>query len=127
MAIVAIGAGCGSHADNIETHTIVGTLTYPASSGLSGTRTCNGTGGYSDIRSGAQATLTDADGTIVSAAHIGSGTHGGTPHCTTTFAFPPIEIESGFYSVEISHRGKITKSVAELDADGWVFELSLGL
>ncbi|ONH54597.1 hypothetical protein CcI49_29980 [Frankia sp. CcI49] len=125
-AIAAIAAGCGG-ADEVETRAIHGTFTFPATTNLVGVRSCDGSGGYSDIHRGAQATLTDAEGTIVSTTRIGNGTHGGSAHCTFPFTFLPIEVESGFYSVEISRRGKITKSVAELDADEWTFELSLGL
>ncbi len=127
--LAAITTGCGSHADQAETQTIHGTLTLASSSGPFGIHTCGGTGGYSDIRPDTQATLTDSAGAIVSTTRIGGSTStgDGTAFCEFKFNFPPVEITSDFYSVEVSHRGKITKSVSELTADGWTFGLSLGI
>ena len=85
---------------------------------------CQGTGGYADISPGAQVTLKDGDGKILGTTQLSTGS-GTTTACLFTFAIPNVP-EVAFYSVEISHRGQVTNSLADLKSSGWTFSLTLG-
>ena len=45
--------------------------------------------------------------------------------CTYKFTIPALP-DSDFYKVEVSHRGGITYSKADLEAQGWSVSTSLG-
>jgi hypothetical protein len=62
---------------------------------------------------------------ILAAASLGNGT-GTTKVCNFAFTLDKVPDTAKFYSVEVSHRGQVTKSHDELVADGWKFSLSLG-
>jgi hypothetical protein len=85
---------------------------------------CTGRNGYDDIRIGTQVTVTDAAGTIIGTGHLGAGTYD-EPYCRWTFAVAGLPT-SQFYAVEVSHRGRITKSSTELARIGWNVDLTLG-
>ena len=85
---------------------------------------CQGTGGYADIVPGAQVTLKDGDGKTLGSTQLSSGT-GTTSSCTFTFSIDNVP-EVPFYSLEVSHRGAITESLAQMQADAWAFGLTLG-
>lgn len=91
--------------------------------------TCAGTGGYSDIDSGTSVVLTNEDGTVIDTTSLLPGTpkNPGDANvtCDFTFTFGPIP-KAKFYSVEVSHRGKITESAAELKANDYIFDVTLG-
>jgi hypothetical protein len=95
---------------------------------IGGTLTFWGIGaGYEDINPQAQVTLTDQAGTVLAVTQLGTE----TPLTDTsgpmfTFDFGPVPDGPTFYSVEVSHRRKITDSAAQLASDGWVFSLTLG-
>jgi hypothetical protein len=114
-----------------NTHTVTGTFV------LSGTTStlsptifanggiCWGKGGYSDIAAGTPVTLKDEAATILATAALGLGT-GTDTECTFTFTLTGVSDSAKFYSVEVGRRGAISKSHDELEADGWVFGLTLG-
>ncbi|MGW3667409.1 hypothetical protein [Streptomyces sp. NPDC005141] len=83
---------------------------------------CSGTGGYSDIDFGAQVNVTDAAGTLVATSSLGLGekTEAG---CAFAFTVDEITPGSKFYTVEVSHRGGLTQTEAELRAGGLDFTL----
>ncbi len=85
---------------------------------------CGGAG-FADISPDAQVVLYDARGAVVATTRLGGADLTGSS-CDFEFAFPPIKVRSEFYAVEVAHRGKITKSVADLRAAGWRYGLSLG-
>jgi len=85
---------------------------------------CEGTGGYSDLSPGAQVTLRDGDGKTLGSTALSEGS-GSSTSCTFTFSIPNIP-EVPFYAVEISHRGQVTNSLADMRANGWTFSLSIG-
>ena len=89
-------------------------------------KTCSGSGGYSDLAAGDQATLTDERGQILGSATLDDGTADDASHCKFLFSFPSVSGGAAFYSVEVGRRGKITMSAAQLDASGSTFSLSLG-
>lgn len=90
---------------------------------------CAGIGGYSDIDSGTSVVLTNENGTVIDTTSLLPGTpkNPGDAQvtCSFMFTFGPIP-KAKFYSVEVSHRGKITESAAELKANDNVFQVTLG-
>ena len=90
---------------------------------------CAGAGGYSDIAEGAAVTIRDANDKIIGNASLGTGTtknltHAWGPcvlHFTTT-----VSSGSDFYTVEVSHREKVTFSAKELDHNRWRPALTIG-
>lgn len=95
--------------------TVVGTLTLNDSDGFTfaSDSGCNGTGGYDEIRAGAQVVITDGAGTTVALGQLGSGQMDGTFNsstaemCKFNFAVPAVPTGKGFYGVEIAHRGRV--------------------
>ncbi|MFF6790602.1 hypothetical protein ACFY9C_16195 [Streptomyces filamentosus] len=83
---------------------------------------CTGLDGYSDIRRGAQVNVTGADGTLVATGVLGGGTKTALG-CEFPFEIEGIPQGSKFYTVEVSHRGGLTQTEAELRAGGLVFTL----
>lgn len=123
--VVAL-AGSGSLTPH---HTIAGTFdllatdqTFPSIEMVGSG--CDGTGGYGDIAPGAQVTLKDGDGKILGSTSLSTGS-GSTSSCTFKFSIANVP-EVPFYSVEIGRRGAVTDSLAEMQATGWVFGLTLG-
>lgn len=100
-----------------------GTLTLTESgAGLATGESCSGTGGYSDIDFGTQVNVTDADGTLVATGSLdlGEKTDEG---CAFTFTVDDIAPGSKFYTVEVSHRGGLTQTEADLRTGGLAFTL----
>lgn len=89
-----------------------------------GVKPCKGDGGYSDIREGATVTVRDEAGVTIGTGRLSEGALGSN---VCVFEFTPIRLPPAeFYSVEVSHRGAITYSQAEMVASGWVVALTLG-
>ncbi|MFJ3246495.1 hypothetical protein [Streptomyces sp. NPDC086782] len=100
-----------------------GTLTVAGvGAGLDSGELCSGTGGYSDIDFGTQVTITDAAGTLVAVGSLGLGqkTEQG---CEFPFTVDDITPGSKFYTVEVSHRGGLSKAEDELRTGGLAFTL----
>lgn len=81
---------------------------------------CTGDSGYEDIKTGAQVAITDSTGKTVGLGslvadgeQVLSDTVSG---CRFTFAIPNVPAGSGFYGVEVSHRGKVQFSESDLRA-----------
>lgn len=89
---------------------------------------CEGTGGYDDIVEGAAVTVYDAGGKVVAEGTLGAGVYADPVNFTgdCEFPFTVLNVPSGakFYQEEITHRGKITMSVAE--AQSGTFGATLG-
>lgn len=89
---------------------------------------CRGTGGYGDIASGTSVTVRDQAGTIIATGQLYSGTYNSKPlakACTFAFLVPAIP-DAPFYTVEVSHRGPLTYSRADLESREWKVDLTLG-
>ncbi|MFJ2733449.1 hypothetical protein [Streptomyces sp. NPDC087317] len=100
-----------------------GTLTVAGvGAGLDSGELCSGTGGYSDIDFGTQVTITDAAGTLVAVGSLGLGqkTEQG---CEFPFTVDDITPGSKFYTVEVSHRGGLSKAEDELRTGSLAFTL----
>lgn len=94
---------------------------------ISDTRTvgrfgCEGDGGYSDLRTGAQVTVRDAANVI-----IGTGTLSeGRPNATDCLWFFRVEVPAAtFYTVAVGRRSAPTYSRADLEGRGWTIRLEL--
>lgn len=84
---------------------------------------CSGTGGYSDIAEGASVTIYDDSGKIVGTGRLNHSSTVGTGGCQFDFAVD-VPSDKPFYQVEVTHRGKVTYSAADVKAGN--IELSLG-
>lgn len=79
---------------------------------------CWGRGGYDDIRGGAQVVVTDADGVTVGVGRLIDGDptvyDDRASSCVFRWEIPNVPDGSSFYAVEISHRGKVQFSRADI-------------
>lgn len=86
---------------------------------------CIGQGGYSDISAGATVVITDQTERIVGSGSLDEGV-ASDASCTYSFSIPDVRQDEQQYAVEISHRGKVVQSAAEMQLRGWSFSVSLG-
>ena len=111
--------GCGTHGaiDQLDRagELLKGT-TFPCPDGPGG--------GYKDIRDGADVVIRDGAGTIVGTSNLTDGTQQGSG-VTFTFKVDGVP-DADFYAVEVSHRGELRFSRAEMAANHWVVSASLG-
>lgn len=112
---------------------LTGTLTLKGGSkAFSGARdsfssSCEGTGGYADITRGAQVVVRDPEGRTIAVGALGPGKtqdvteykqyNGGTVRyawsCVFPFEIPEVPWHD-FYSVEVTHRGQVTFTQAQV-------------
>jgi hypothetical protein len=119
-----------------QTHTLngtvsltdVGDLTLGTSPSIGGTDgNCYGTGGYSDMAEGADVTVKDGAGKILATGSLGGGTGSISNFASScSFEFTVQVPDADFYTVEVSHRGGVNFSHADLESKGWTVSLSLG-
>lgn len=68
-------------------------------------------GGYDDIREGAQVVVSDEAGATIALGRLGSGVFrrrdDGSKGCDFPFAVEQVPPGHGFYGVEVSHRGRL--------------------
>jgi serine/threonine-protein kinase len=86
---------------------------------------CAGTGGYSDMQLGAVVTVRDGSDKVIATGRIVTSEPLGTHQCHFTFRVSDVP-DADFYQVEVSHRGALTFSRTEMDAQGWALALTLG-
>jgi hypothetical protein len=89
---------------------------------------CSGDGGYSDIDEGATVSVKNQSGTLIGSGRLGPGTvQGGS---TLKWCVFPFEVggvkDAEFFQVEVSHRGGLSYSKAEMQANDWTVHASLG-
>jgi hypothetical protein len=130
VAVGIVGVACGKKAD-ATTHFISGTITLTGTDNAFGySGTCAGKRGYEDITEGGSVTLKNETGEVIGSAALDSGAYtetAGYPYrkCVLHFSFANVK-RAKFYGVEVTHRGVITKTYEELEANGWNFGLTLG-
>ncbi len=107
-----------------ETTTVTGSLTLDDYDTV--LADCVGQGGYSDISEGATVVITDQTGRILSSGALEAGSASGTT-CVYDFSLPSVRQDEQQYAVEITHRGKVVTSAAEMQSDGWTFGVTLGI
>jgi hypothetical protein len=103
-------------------HDIAGTFDLKTTD--SAPASCEGSGGYADIRLGTNVTLRDGDGKLLGTTSLGTGTGSGTT-CSFTFNFRSIG-EVPFYTVEVGRRGALSYSLADMQSFGWKLGMTLG-
>jgi hypothetical protein len=133
LAIVAAAAFLGATNSGLLTphHTIKGTFAlidttgnalFPSITSTGGV--CQGSGGYGDISPGISVVIKDGDGKTLATTQLGSGS-GGSTRCDFAFDLENVP-EVAFYSIEISHRGALSYSLADMKAMDWSLDLTLG-
>lgn len=138
--IVFLLAACGG--GDGEQHTIEGTMTISGARGViemgrdaGDGDACEGRAGYAygDLGAGAQVTVRNGSGVTLALGRLGMGKLSGvigtsiTPAGAGTCTMP-FEIEvpgSDFYEIEVSHRGGLQYSEAEMEQMDWTVSLSL--
>lgn len=85
--------------------------------------TCVTGGGYDDIREGAQVVVTDAAGKTIALGQLGAGSWKRGVGCIFLFTVADIPAGEKFYGIEVSHRGKVQYTAAQMSAP---IELSIG-
>jgi hypothetical protein len=106
-----------------KTFTFKGELTLYAS-GNTTVGSCNGTGGYSDLRQGASVTIYNSAGSIIGSGLLPEGQATGIGNCVWDFQIESIPAGSDFYQVEVTHRGRLT--VSSQEATSGNFAASIG-
>jgi hypothetical protein len=88
-------------------------------------QSCEGTGGYSDIRPGTQVIVSSSGETLGLGSLFGGTAQRSGSHVACRFGFAVIGVPAGrsFYAVTVSHRGEV--QFAERDLSGEI-SLSLG-
>ena len=119
-------------------HTINGTVdifqdvgflagqSYSTSNFSSANGTCQGSGGYSDLAPGVSVVVYSDTGDVLSTVPLGQG-HDlqSNVGCEFTFTVPNLP-DASSYSVEVSHRGKLTYTKEQLESNNWTVALSIG-
>jgi hypothetical protein len=108
-----------------STKKIGGTFTL-IDSGFSSGKVCSGDGGYSDIDFGSNVTVYDGSGKVLATGILGIGIGSSSSRCVF-----PVEISEkvpskDFYAIEVTRRGKVTYSKAQLEEKDWEVSLTLG-
>ena len=112
-------------------HTMRGKMVLADSSGVlnAGGGLCQGENGYDDLTVNASVTVYNQTDTVIATGQLGAGQviHGQYNLDTCSF---PIDVpnvpKATFYKVEVSHRGQVTFSAAEMASAHWAPALSVG-
>jgi hypothetical protein len=86
---------------------------------------CSGSGGYDDLANGAQVSILDNTGKTIGLGELENGSRGLGSECDWTFVVrdvPDTEGPDGIYSVEVTHRGKVSFKRSEAS----LVKLSIG-
>lgn len=76
---------------------------------------CSGSGGYDDIREGAQVIIRDEAGTTVGVGELVNPRTAGESACTFSFTIHDVPSGADFYEVEVTSWGGISYTQAELE------------
>lgn len=139
VAVLEGEAGSPARSSTSATsHTITGTITIIGQIVGSSDRTsgviepiddtfCTGGGGFDDIRNGASVVVRDQTGVTIATGNIGPGKPDPAfPSVTCVFPFTVLDVpQVAFYEIEVSHRGGVSFSHAELETDNWEVDLEL--
>jgi hypothetical protein len=103
-------------------HTIAGTFSLFDSEV---SESCQGSGGYEDIRPGADVTIRNETGATIATGALGSGEYASGFGCDYDFSVEGVP-DAAFYRIEVSHRGEVEYSKSEMEQQDWTVQLSLG-
>lgn len=114
-----------SSGDGADTITVKGQMTLNDSDNEGSGGECYGTGGYDDMRGGAQVVIRDGEGKSVGLGQLDPGNADvqyPTVSCHFAFSVADVPAGLGIYSVEVANRGAISFK----EADAGSVELALG-
>lgn len=119
--------GCTATTTTVGTKAVEGSLVLKEMTNVDNP-TCRGRESYDDINEGAQVVVKDETGAIIATSSLSGGTPvtanlGG--YCQFTFQVT-VPADRDFYSFEVSHRGELTYSNAEMESMGWTVAFELG-
>jgi hypothetical protein len=121
LALAACGAAAPSATPEPSTHVVAGTLTFTEPNPPS----CDGQGGYADIRAGADLLVVDGGGATIGKGTLSQGTGIRGGGCVFSFLAEGVP-EAPFYSVRIGDRDGPTWTLEEMEALGWSVSLTIG-
>jgi hypothetical protein len=85
---------------------------------------CSGTGGYDDVQEGVQVAVADEAGTVIATGYLLTGEQTGDG-CLFRFKIDDIR-PAKFYKIAVGRRGELSFSHAEMEAQNWFVEFTLG-
>jgi hypothetical protein len=123
--LFAVACGGRSAATPPSSHSLYGALTLITAGGFVGPgESCSGLDGFDDITAGAEVSVKDETGKVVAVGNLGAGSRESIVICSFSFTVNNVPVAK-FYTVEITHRGGITYSYADLVSKGWHITVSL--
>lgn len=131
IVVMALGAVGGRWLimSSLDRQTITGSMTLIDSDffGRSVGASCSGTGGYSDIKAGANVKLSDGKGNIIATSQLNAGTIERSQRCLFTFSLDDVPDED-FYVIGVGggRRGELTYSKSEMQDMDWTIDLVIG-
>lgn len=87
---------------------------------------CEGTGGFSDLREGAQVTVTDAAGSVVAIGALQAGASPLVGTCVFPFTIKDVPGGSGFYGVQVGGEQRGTVRFTEDQMRSGAVEIGVG-
>jgi hypothetical protein len=114
VAVVAVGGWIVLHRA-ITVHGAFRLTSVTTGVTRTGTNNCQGANGYSDLQEGTQVTVTDQSGAVVALGTLDVGQAQSDSVCVFPFTLN-VPAGKGFYGIEVSHRGVVHLSEAELRA-----------
>lgn len=127
VLVLAVAGGLVYAGTRPKPVTITGSVTI--NSNIDGGTTCRGTDGFEDIREGASVVVRDSAGKVIATDQLtaGSGQDLATSQialsCRLDFTVRDVPRRK-FYTIEVSHRGSVTFTAAQVDSGD--VQLSLG-
>jgi hypothetical protein len=119
--ICAVLTGCG----NVGGGTILGSFTLTSADVAYTASSCEGTGGFSDIRPGLGVTIKDEAGKIIGTTSLALDAAGSSAGvCRYTWSVP-VGI-ADFYTITVGKRGDLTYAYADLVGRSWKVDATLG-
>jgi len=115
---------CGSQGSTLSgTMTVIESLPLQQSGSIGAG--CTGVGGYDDLSAGTAVVVKDEGGKVLATGSLDSGKISALETCQWSFTVSNVP-DAKFYQIEVSHRGAVTYSKADLDKAGWKVQLRLG-
>jgi hypothetical protein len=135
VAALVVLVGCSSTPERPRTQQAT-TTTLPTLSGAliltsidgveaSDDGSCEGKSGYDDIQPGATVTVSNESGTTIATGTLGNGVTTDVDwQCRFVFSISSVPVAK-FYKIEVSHRGQVTYSHADMTSQNWDVTLTL--
>ena len=125
MIVVGAGAAAAAPVAADDGHTVKGYLSLQDSAVFVG-KACQGAGGYTDLFEGTPVVVRDGDGQVIGTGRFGAGkgaggkpgTLGAPTACVFAFTVKHVP-DADTYSFQMSHRGGVVYTHAELADNNW--------